>query len=287
MQKKITFIMLILLFLAIFAIALVNEAKAEEVYEIYFEMYTETVEENVAVAAIEPEIKFDPEIDYTSVMVSAVINDDIDTLITANMSRNAKIDALSLDVEKLDAAEFVERFEEFSGFALDTDYMELMVKCCVSGDVENGEQYAQKRNLKIRTTGCEEREIAFNDLFLLSKIITAEAGSYWLSDDWKMMVGEVLVNRVESSEFPDTFDECIYQKRQYYSRHCSYFHELLPNEDCVLIALKLLNGERIINDPSVVFQANFPQGSGIYIELYDELLGHTYLCYSNNMELYK
>jgi hypothetical protein len=34
----------------------------------------------------------------------------------------------------------------------------------------------------------------------------------------------------------------------------------------------------------VVFQANFPQGSGIYEIIHDNLLGNTYLCYSNNRE---
>lgn len=122
---------------------------------------------------------------------------------------------------------------------------------------------------------------------LLSKIITAEAGSYWLSTEWKMMVGEVLLNRVASVEFPNTIEECIYQDGQYYSRNDKDFADLLPYEDCVMIAIRLLSGERIINDGSVVFQANFPQGSGTYLKLYDKKLGYTYLCYSSYPELYE
>lgn len=102
-----------------------------------------------------------------------------------------------------------------------------------------------------------------------------------------MMVGEVLLNRVASVEFPNTIEECIYQEGQYYSRNDKDFANLLPYEDCVMIAIRLLSCERIINDGSVVFQANFPQGSGTYLKLYDEKLGYTYLCYSSYPELYE
>lgn len=37
-----------------------------------------------------------------------------------------------------------------------------------------------------------------SDLMLLAKVIYAEAGSDFLSDEWKMCVGEVVLNRVAS-----------------------------------------------------------------------------------------
>lgn len=173
------------------------------------------------------------------------------------------------------------------GFSLDTDYMESMISCCLSGDFYGGLQAEQERNKKIDALNLDDTKISFNDLMLLSKIITAEAGSSWLSMEWKMMVGEVLLNRVASPEFPNSIEECIYQNGQYYSAGSSYFESLIPFEDCVYAAARLLSGERIINDGSVVFQANFKQGSGTYIKLYDERLGYTYLCYSNYPELYE
>ena len=45
------------------------------------------------------------------------------------------------------------------------------------------------RNLKIDTLNLDVTKVSFNDLYLLSKIITSEAGSNWLSMEWKMMVG--------------------------------------------------------------------------------------------------
>ena len=38
--------------------------------------------------------------------------------------------------------------------------------------------------------------------------------------------------------------------------------------------------------PAVVFQANFPQGSGTYLKFTDSVLGSTYLCLSSRPGLY-
>lgn len=51
-------------------------------------------------------------------------------------------------------------------------------------------------------------------------------------------------------------------------------------------AARLLSGERVLNEPSVVFQSGGVQGSGVYLELYSSYYGYTYLCYSSYPELY-
>ncbi len=124
-----------------------------------------------------------------------------------------------------------------------------------------------------------------SDLMLLAKVIYAEAGSEFLSDEWKMCVGEVVLNRVASPEFPNTIYDVVYQQGQYQGARSGYIASLTPSERCIDIAKRLLNGERIM-EPSVVFQANFKQGSGVYKSLYDSNLGWTYFCYSTNMSLY-
>lgn len=124
-----------------------------------------------------------------------------------------------------------------------------------------------------------------SDLMLLAKVIYAEAGSDFLSDEWKMCVGEVVLNRVASPEFPNTIPDVVYQPGQYHGARSGYIASLIPSERCIDVAKRLLNGERIM-EPSVVFQANFKQGSGVYKALYDSHLGWTYSCYSSNMSLY-
>lgn len=156
-----------------------------------------------------------------------------------------------------------------------------------SGDKSNGIKAEKMRNEKIKSQKLKYEPVAWDDLYLLSKIIYAEAGSSFLSDSWKISVGEVVLNRVTSPEFPDTLSDVIYQPGQYYNTKSNYFKNLKPNIDYVDIAKRLLEGERILNNPSVVFQANFKQGSGVYKSYYNEYLGWTYFCYSNHPELYK
>lgn len=166
-----------------------------------------------------------------------------------------------------------------------TNYMAIMCECCLTGDVERGRAAENERNKKIDANNLSESKISFDDLYELSKVITSEAGSNWLSMEWKMMVGEVVLNRVASVEFPNTILEVIHQRGQYSG--ASGLKYLTPYESCVEAASRLLNGERLINDPSVVFQSNHRQGSGTYLELYDSYLGYTYLCYSNHPEYYE
>jgi len=173
-----------------------------------------------------------------------------------------------------------------STFSADVDYSGQMIEAAVTGDYEAGLLAQQARNEKISTLGLEEESYTFEDLMLLSKIIYAEAGSVWLSDEWKMCVGEVVLNRVASPEFPNTIKEVLEQPGQYYGANSRYFNSLLPSERCVNAALRLLNGERLL-EPSVVFQANFVQGGGAQTAFYDKYLGWTYFCYSSNIKLYE
>lgn len=172
-----------------------------------------------------------------------------------------------------------------AGYERNTDYMELMIQAVMSGDTDAGGQAEQARNEKISALGLDYDEIAFDDLLLLSRVIYREAGSNWLDEDWKMSVGEVVLNRVASSEFPDTVREVVMQPGQY-GGLTPEFKRLRPSRICVEIALRLLGGERILDEPSVVFQSNKRLGSGVFQKLSDSQLGATYLCYSSHPELY-
>jgi spore germination cell wall hydrolase CwlJ-like protein len=162
-----------------------------------------------------------------------------------------------------------------------SNYLSIMIEACAEGDDKTGYTAEQIRNAKIDVLDITEKKISYSDLKMLSKVIHIEAGSSWLSDEWKLMVGEVLLNRVESPHYPDTLEECIKQPRQYYGNNSEYFNNLIPDKRNVKIAARLLSGERIINDTSVVYQAEFTQGSGIYKILKDKkgLIGTTYICY--------
>lgn len=171
-------------------------------------------------------------------------------------------------------------------YEADTDYMQIMLDCVQKGETGNGTEAARKRNDKIKELGLDYPLIDYTELELLSKLIEAEAGSEWLPAEWKMAVGEVVLNRVASPEFPNTIREVIEQPGQYYGQGSAFFSYLLPSEGAAMVAKRLLEGERVLCDPSVVFQANFILGSGVHTTLHDPQLGYTYLCCSSRPELY-
>ena len=101
-----------------------------------------------------------------------------------------------------------------------------------------------------------------------------------------MCVGEVVLNRVASPEFPNSIEEVIFQPGQYAGVDCDAFRDLLdPDEASVEAALRLLQGDRLM-EPQVVFQANFRQGGGEYLNFYSSAYGYTYFCLSSHPEYY-
>ncbi len=165
--------------------------------------------------------------------------------------------------------------------------LEDMVACCTTGNVESGRYLEQLRISAQNDVGDTSPVVHFDELFLLAKIIHAEAGSSWIPLEWRMKVGEVVLNRVASPEFPDTIHDVVYQKNQYSPVKYDSFKTLLPDGLSAEAAARLLTGERLLNNPAVVFQAGFRQGSGVHEILRDKKLGNTYLCYSEHPELYK
>lgn len=109
------------------------------------------------------------------------------------------------------------------------------------------------------------------ELYLLSHLINAEAGSDWCSDDLMRYVGSVALNRVQHEAFPDTLEEVIYQPGQYACLWDGNFGKE-PSERAIRIAKELLEGGSVL-PVDVVFQAEFIQGSGCYIQEQN-----TYLC---------
>lgn len=97
------------------------------------------------------------------------------------------------------------------------------------------------------------------DLCILAKVIWKEAGGCpW---EHQCAVGAVVMNRVHDERFPDTISEVVGQPGQYSASYLSGFDNI-PTE-CYDAARAVLTGEYTI-PPEIVWQANFPQGSGIW-----------------------
>ena len=112
----------------------------------------------------------------------------------------------------------------------------------------------------------------YDDLFWLALVIQMEAGSNWLTDEHQLKVGNVVLNRVAHPDFPNTIHGVLHQPGQY----CFIIRGVRqqPSERAFANAQRLLNGERPL-PANVVFQAEFPQGSGTHATIHCPVLGTT------------
>ena len=113
------------------------------------------------------------------------------------------------------------------------------------------------------------------DLYWLSHVIMAEVGNSTYES--KAMCGLVVMNRVNSPSFAgETVEEVIFSPNQYETTWNGKIYEE-PDEECIEIARKILSGTIEIQIPEdVVYQAEFPQGSGIYCQI-----GYEYYCFDD------
>ncbi len=116
-----------------------------------------------------------------------------------------------------------------------------------------------------------------DDLYVLSHIINAECGDENCSHEQRIATGSVVINRVNSDIYPNSVREVVFQQGQYSPTwNGAYYAE--PTEAACEVAKTLLEEGPTI-DPSVVWQAEFPQGQGVY-DTIDSPWGTTmYFCY--------
>lgn len=117
------------------------------------------------------------------------------------------------------------------------------------------------------------RKYTEDELFCMAATIYNEAGGDACSDETRKLVGYVVLNRVNDPRFPDTIREVLEAKNQY-GRFCQTGvkfadRHTLPQEQHAVerayrIAQEVLECEEIPIPSTVVFQAEFEQGTSIY-----------------------
>jgi hypothetical protein len=109
-----------------------------------------------------------------------------------------------------------------------------------------------------------------DDLYYLAAAVCREAGGS--SEEIQLLVANVVINRVNSSLYPDTIYDVLTDYRQYGMmwKYGVSFPDWAKNEEsqktisqCYAVAKRVLDGERFCPD-NVLFQAEFKQGSGVY-----------------------
>ena len=115
-------------------------------------------------------------------------------------------------------------------------------------------------------TEVPETQVPYSadDFYELSHVIQAEAGyTYW---DMMIGVGSVVLNRVASDAYPNTIYEVIHQTNPIQYSTASYLDSQVPTAEVEEVTDYLLrNGSQY--PENVLYQANFPQGSGTYLTL--------------------
>lgn len=158
------------------------------------------------------------------------------------------------------------------------DYLNETIENISNGEITQGRRNCELYNKQNEILGKSFR-IDFDELYLLAKIVEAEAGSEWLTDEHKQLVASVVLNRVEHWYYPDNIFDVVHQKGQYAAVGSNYFDNLIPSKNSVVNALFVLENGSIC-DENIVYQAEFKQGSGVYKTFYDEIRKTTtYFCY--------
>lgn len=86
-------------------------------------------------------------------------------------------------------------------------------------------------------------EVSYEDAQLLMKVAQAEAGNQGQVGQWLVMC--VVLNRVESENFPNTVEEVIYQDGQFAT--ASFLESVEPTVDSHLALAYLESGEKAKN----------------------------------------
>lgn len=118
------------------------------------------------------------------------------------------------------------------------------------------------------------------ELNMLASLIYYEAGSNDCTDRHQQLVGQVVINRMNSSEFANSIYGVITQKGQYSTYKNVLSMASTPSKipkRCYDNALAVLEG-RVECPDNIVWQANFRQGSSIY-EIHKTSYSTTYFCY--------
>jgi len=184
------------------------------------------------------------------------------------------------------------------------DYMSEIMKVLRDGGsyaMQIGAIYERQRKLKIDALNSKEKKTSYfttystadeilkaiaednkpayseEDLYWLSRVINAEAGSAWIPDWVQRSVGSVVLNRVKSARYSNSIKNVVFQRGQYYCVTNGAIYQT-PRQSAVDNAKYLLENGSTLPD-GVLGQSEFVQGR-IHSQYYDPYLKTTtYFCY--------
>lgn len=110
-----------------------------------------------------------------------------------------------------------------------------------------------------------------DDAVLLAKVMQIRSGGRW--PDWLcMLLGETIMNRVESWRFPNTIEGVIFDTHPVYftETYTDQWKDLVPDAEYIDLAERLISGERALGNKNMLFTGNAPEGTGVLVSYYDK-----------------
>lgn len=130
----------------------------------------------------------------------------------------------------------------------------------------------QTRKKVAKKKPSKSAKVSKEDVMNLARIIHAENGGH-PNDEALILTGVVVLKRVKSKQFPNTIMGVVSQKGQYATWMDGKFY-CKPSKRSIKIARRLLTTDLADKYPdSLIYQAEFPQGSKVY-----KKLGFEYFC---------
>ena len=203
-----------------------------------------TEESDVELDATEKSIEIEEEVQQENITDN--VENSADSKETSNVSNIStesiegeyykvkKGDTLSLIAQRANIS--TKQLKQLNNLSSDMIYVNQTLK--IKGTVNNSSSQTPNR-------GNERNE----DLYWLSRIIHAEAQGE--SYKGKVAVGNVIINRVNSSKFPNTIKGVIFDKQDGYTQFSPVIDGSIyntPDAESIKAATAVLNGERPVGN---------------------------------------
>lgn len=119
-------------------------------------------------------------------------------------------------------------------------------------DINKEKEHKRKNDIKSNAQiGVTKIKVEREELILLEKIVASEAiGEPY---EGKVAVVNVIMNRVDSEDFPNTIKEVVYQKGQFSPVSNGRINEIKPNEEVKEAVKDALGGEKVVSDETLYF----------------------------------
>ena len=159
------------------------------------------------------------------------------------------------------------------------EWVAAMGEAVVAGDVDAG--YEAEQHLYVR----------YDDAALLARYLEAVWRPGW-ADEYVMMAGEVVINRIASAEFEGTtVREVLFAQdapgvAAFDAVRVPWWDQIQISRSAAGVAMQLLLGESVLHDPQIVYIGQVAKPWGYARTLPDNDGGCTYLCRTGRPEVY-